>query len=226
MFIKNKYYRWYSSIVERAKIRQLIGYTEKHHIVPQSLGGSNSKNNLVNLSAREHFICHWLLTKCVSTNVEKMKYALWLMMNMQNNHQTHRYKVNSRTYQRLKEELSTTFSNQHKGRIMSEETKKKISETRKRKIAEGSLKVNENKEKYKIIAQKKIGKKLSDETKNKISNGNKGKVRSDEHKKVLSDLYKGSTRSSDIGKKISDSMKKQYATGGRIPYNKRNINSE
>jgi hypothetical protein len=226
MFIKNKYYRWYFSIVERARLRKSVGYTEKHHIIPQSIGGENSKDNLVNLSAREHFICHWLLTKCVAINVEKMNYALWLMMNIKNKHQTLRYKVNSHTYQRLKENLATIFSKQHKGRVMSEETKKKISETRKKKIAEGSLKVNENKEKYKIIAQKKTGKKLSDETKNKIGNGNKGKVRSDEHKKFLSNLYKGTTRSNDIKKKISDSMKEQYATGVRIPYNKRSTTSE
>ena len=38
-------------------------YTEKHHIIPRSLGGSNDKNNLIDLLAREHFICHLLLTK-------------------------------------------------------------------------------------------------------------------------------------------------------------------
>ena len=36
-------------------------YTEKHHIIPKSHGGSNDKDNLVALSAREHFIAHWLL---------------------------------------------------------------------------------------------------------------------------------------------------------------------
>ena len=34
-----------------------IGYYEKHHIQPKSLGGSNKKENLVRLTAREHFIC-------------------------------------------------------------------------------------------------------------------------------------------------------------------------
>jgi len=204
------------SIINRANFRtEIIGYVEKHHIIPQCLGGSNRKNNLVNLTAREHFICHWLLTKCVSVNVEKMHYALWLMMNTQNEHQTSRYKINSRVYQILKEKLAETFSKQHSGKVMSEETKRKISETRKRKIAEGSLKVNENKEKYKLISEKKKGKKLSKETKQKISNGNKGKIRTDEHKEKLSQLNVGKVVSEETKKKISERIKEDYKTGKR-----------
>lgn len=221
MFIENKYYTWYMAIINRAKCRiDVIGYSEKHHIVPQSLGGSNKKENLVNLSAREHFICHWLLTKCVSVNVEKTKYALWLMMNAKNKHQGQRYKLNSHIYQKLKEQLARTFSKQQAGRSLLEETKRKISETRKRKIAEGSLKVNENKEKYKALAENKKGKRLSQETKQKISNGNKGKVISPEHKEALAQLYRGSVRNDSIKEKISISMKEQYATGSRVPWNK------
>ena len=216
MFIKNKYYTWYMAIINRAKSRDSInGYIEKHHIIPKSLGGHNRKENLVNLSAREHFICHWLLTKCVSVHVEKTKYALWLMINVQNEHQEHRYKINSRTYQLLKEKLSETFSKQQSGRIVSEETKRKISETRKRKIAEGSLKVNENKEKYKLIAEKKKGKKLTDETKKKISKGNKGKVRTTEHKEKLSQINVGKTWAEETKKKLSERLKQDYGSGKR-----------
>ena len=216
MFIENKYYKWYMAIVNRAKSRDTInGYVEKHHIIPQSFGGSNKKENLVTLSAREHFICHWLLTKCASINIDKANYALWLMMNVQNEHQEHRYKVNSRTYQKLKEKLSETFSKQQSGRVVSEETKRKISETRKRKIAEGSLKVNENKEKYKLIAEKKKGKKLTDETKKKISKGNSGKVRTEEHKEKLSQINFGKSLSEETKKKISERLKQDYELGKR-----------
>lgn len=38
-------------------------YTETHHIVPLCMGGDNSKDNLVVLSAREHFLAHHLLYK-------------------------------------------------------------------------------------------------------------------------------------------------------------------
>jgi hypothetical protein len=67
IFIKNKYYNWYYGIIQNAKSQQRVKattqYYEKHHILPQSLGGDNKKDNLVLLSAREHFICHYLLCK-------------------------------------------------------------------------------------------------------------------------------------------------------------------
>ena len=41
------YQKVYNQIIERAKTRQLKGYTEKHHIIPKCLGGNNDKENLV-----------------------------------------------------------------------------------------------------------------------------------------------------------------------------------
>ena len=38
-------------------------YGEVHHIIPKSEGGTNDKDNLVRLSAREHYIAHLLLAK-------------------------------------------------------------------------------------------------------------------------------------------------------------------
>jgi hypothetical protein len=72
------YQRIYNQIIERAKTRQLDGYKEKHHIVPKCLGGSNDKINLVELTAREHFICHVLLCE-IYPKENKLKHALFLM---------------------------------------------------------------------------------------------------------------------------------------------------
>ena len=68
IFIQNKYTKWYYAIIQNANQRVLSSdtYIEKHHIIPSSLGGENSKENLVKLTAREHFVCHLLLTKMVS----------------------------------------------------------------------------------------------------------------------------------------------------------------
>ena len=51
----------YYKIIENAKTevengKRSLGYYEKHHILPRSLNGTNDKNNLVKLTAREHFI--------------------------------------------------------------------------------------------------------------------------------------------------------------------------
>lgn len=57
------YRKIYNSIIDRAKNRKATGYTEAHHIKPRCLGGADSKENIVNLTAREHYLCHWLLAK-------------------------------------------------------------------------------------------------------------------------------------------------------------------
>ena len=104
LFEDNKYTRWYYNIIDSAKLRKIPAdqYTEKHHIIPKSLGGNNSKENLVKLTAREHFICHWLLTKMTrGVYQKKMAYACKRLMHSKNKKQD-RYKINSRLYEVLK----------------------------------------------------------------------------------------------------------------------------
>ena len=57
------YQRIYSDLIEFRKANAPDGYSEKHHIIPKSMGGSNSPDNLVRLTGREHFIAHRLLAK-------------------------------------------------------------------------------------------------------------------------------------------------------------------
>jgi hypothetical protein len=76
-----KYLRWYDVIMERARTRTLDGYSERHHILPRALGGSDDPDNLVVLTYREHFLAHWLLTKFTTGNDQrKMLHALWSMI--------------------------------------------------------------------------------------------------------------------------------------------------
>lgn len=66
MFLDNKYRHWHDAIIERARGRGTIDeYTENHHIIPKSMGGNNTKDNLVRLTYREHYLIHWLLVKFV-----------------------------------------------------------------------------------------------------------------------------------------------------------------
>lgn len=59
-----KYKKIYDEIIKNRLDNPVLNdYTECHHIIPKSLGGSDDKSNLVNLLAREHFMCHLLLTK-------------------------------------------------------------------------------------------------------------------------------------------------------------------
>jgi hypothetical protein len=89
MFTDKFYSKVYFSTIEKAKQRgwKKARGRECHHIIPQSLGGSNDKSNLVYLSCREHFLCHWLLVKMTEgDNYHKMLYAL-MGMRAENEHQ-------------------------------------------------------------------------------------------------------------------------------------------
>lgn len=43
-------------------------YTEKHHIIPKSLGGTNNKENLIRLTFKEHYMAHYILSKIYPRN--------------------------------------------------------------------------------------------------------------------------------------------------------------
>lgn len=110
IFINNKYTKWYFNIINRAKNKTPCDYSEKHHIIPKSLGGDNSKENLVYLTAKEHFICHCLLPKMLTGDDKtKMVYAAWHMANQENQYQT-RYKMTSSTYHQLRKSFAIKHS--------------------------------------------------------------------------------------------------------------------
>lgn len=73
------YSKIYDSIIERAKNRVLTDYSEKHHILPKCLGGTDNSDNLVKLTFREHFICHQLLCKIYPEN-QKLIFAFSSMV--------------------------------------------------------------------------------------------------------------------------------------------------
>lgn len=81
MFDDTKYSRAYYAIIGRARLqtrRKGEGRYDRHHIVPTSLGGPNTQENVVLLTLREHYICHLLLLRMTSgRNRSKMAYAFF-----------------------------------------------------------------------------------------------------------------------------------------------------
>ena len=60
---RDKYLIWYEDLVTKAKDRPLLdGYVERHHVVPVSLGGGDEPENIITLTAREHYFAHVLLS--------------------------------------------------------------------------------------------------------------------------------------------------------------------
>ena len=102
----NKYKKWHEAIISNRQLNPLIdGYIEKHHIIPKSLGGTNNSENFVSLNAKEHFVCHYLLTKIyIVGTVEwyKMQHAFMFIAASSNGK---RY-FNSRLYEACRKNFS------------------------------------------------------------------------------------------------------------------------
>jgi hypothetical protein len=76
-------------------------YTERHHIVPKSLGGTDDPSNLVVLTGREHWVAHLLLHKIY--RLPQTAHACH-MMAMRSEERGIPKIRNSRMYQTIREE--------------------------------------------------------------------------------------------------------------------------
>ena len=179
------YVNVYYSIIKNRLDNPVEGYVECHHIVPKSEGGTDNDDNIVALTAREHYIAHLLLAKIY--NDYKMWHAVNLMSRL-----NAKVKINSRLYEMVRINSARTHSefmkgkpSWNKGKKMSEEQKQKLSDATKKAMSDPILR------KY-----------LSDIKKGKPS-WNKGKKLSEEQKQKLSDSLKGKTLSKETKEKIS-----------------------
>ena len=87
------------------------------------MGGSNSKENIVSLTAREHFIAHRILSKL---HGGKLSQAFGMMcLAKTSKYNDRRYNVSSVLYENAK----ILISNARLGSTVSEETKQKIRNT-------------------------------------------------------------------------------------------------
>lgn len=107
------YSRHYALLVNRAKGRILNCYKETHHIIPKCIGGLDDNTNLVDLTAREHYIAHILLAKIHGG-------TLWHAVNLMGRLK----KYSNRHYEQARLEHSRLLSEQNK------RTKSKPKETR------------------------------------------------------------------------------------------------
>ena len=198
MYLDNKYTKWYLNIVAQAQMREVSGYVERHHIIPRSLGGTNDKSNIVRLTAREHFVCHRLLTKMtIGEHRKKMIHAVWMFTRSSSNQS--RIGINSRTYETIRTEVSVM-----------------LSETRKGTFNVGRVASAEENQRKSISLK---GKPKSDETKMRMKEAWKLRPpRSDAHRKALSLAAKGRTLSEETKSKMSKSHKGITPTHTMVPF--------
>ncbi len=79
------YQKIYNNLIERAKNRVILGYYEKHHIIPRCIGGSDNSSNLIKLTPEEHYIAHQLLVKIYPNNHALAKAAAMMIPNRPTN---------------------------------------------------------------------------------------------------------------------------------------------
>lgn len=105
------YINIYDRFISSRRNTDKSGYTEKHHIKPRSFGGDDSKENIIILSAREHFFAHMLLAKIYGG---KMWAALSYMSRSGTNSSKH-YRCTSRQYALISEMDAKWKSEIYKG---------------------------------------------------------------------------------------------------------------
>ena len=140
-FVESKYSKWYNNLIHKAQLRGSIqGYKETHHIIPRSFGGDNIKSNVVQLTAREHYIAHALLWKMKFEGIygSKMAFAFNTFINKMTTKErgvNHTYTISSRMYETFRKHYSQMLKEKYAkeggtftGRTHSEETKKIIGE--------------------------------------------------------------------------------------------------
>jgi hypothetical protein len=123
---------------ERLILKKKGEYFEGHHIIPKSKGGTGNscrpKNNqnIVLLTAREHFLAHWILWRIYRDRSTALAFHKMISINKKQNRV-----ISSKGYEEAREAFRVTnLGNQHgkgKTRVVSEEQKKKQSQIMKGK---------------------------------------------------------------------------------------------
>jgi hypothetical protein len=179
------YKKLYKQFINSRKLRtELSGYSESHHIVPRCLSGSDDKKNLVNLTAREHYFAHALLSRIY--NNAQMANA-WHIT-------TRKYKH----YRVLSDYKIKKASDSRIGKTLSPETCAKMSASRIGKTSSPEHRAK--------MSAWQLGKKrgpLSSETRAKLSAAQTGKKFSPEHRAKLSAAKTGNKLSPEHRAKIS-----------------------
>lgn len=168
------YQKIYNDIIRKYKDLNLSKkdnlYVETHHIIPRCIGGTNEKDNLVNLTAKAHFICHLLLPKIYKNDFNKYTrlFQAFFMMSTMKNSKQDRHIITSKQYEKIRFEYAEFRKNTPQSKGANEKRRQKLLG---RKVWNAGL-TKETSPILKMIGQKvsktNKGRKFSEETIQKI----------------------------------------------------------
>lgn len=134
------YAKIYKDFIKNRRVKPIAQniYTERHHIVPRSHGGNNDNENMIMLSAEDHFFAHRLLAKIHGGG---MWTALFFMCHIKSNSAKGITRINRRAFGEIRAMYRLQNSKQSKGsnntnfgKTHSKETRKKISDSKKKYV--------------------------------------------------------------------------------------------
>ena len=178
-------------------MKKVVKGRNLHHKFPRSFSKKdgvdidNDDDNLVSLSLADHFRVHYYLWKCSKKGYRgMMALAFTLMRKKAVVYATDEtIEQIARDYENAMKDVAEAISKAKKGKKLSEETKKKLSEAKKgNKYFLGKHHSEEAKKKISTTMK---GKPKSEDTRNKMSEAKKNM--SEETKKKLSEVRKGNT---------------------------------
>ena len=108
--------------MNRARECRSLGYCERHHVVPKCLGGSDELSNIVILTPEEHYVAHQLLIKMYPKHV-KLAYAATTMAKRCSGNKAYGWLKRRHSLANSALKKGNNFC---RGRVLSENTRKKI----------------------------------------------------------------------------------------------------
>lgn len=119
------YSKIYDSLISKALNRtETPAISERHHIIPRCMGGTDDPLNIAILTPEEHYLAHQLLVKIFPDNLKIARAAIAMSMN------TNGLRPNNKLYGWLRKRRSYLMlgrTGPNKGKPLTEETKEKIS---------------------------------------------------------------------------------------------------
>ena len=162
----------------------------KHHIIPKHMGGTDDPENLIEITVEEHAEIH---RKLYEEHGFWQDYLAWQGLSK---------RIECENMAREAARLANS------GKIMTEETRNKISKSKKGK--------KHSKQHIENNRKAQTGKVLSEEHRSKISSSLSGRSLSESHKINVGKKMKNRIMSDEWKRKLSEAAKKRHARNREI----------